>query len=267
MFTKSAPPHIRAEGSVPQILWTVALSLLPAVFVTLIFLKFQAFRILVVAAASAVLAEMGIRRLFKKKSTLYDGSAVLVALLLALLLPSTVPSWQVALASAFAIIFGKEIFGGLGQNPFHPALVGRAFLMAAFPFSTPPVLSSLLDAGGVVPCLALLGGGTVLLFKRLIRWEILLLYLGSIFLFSVALGGRVEEVLFSGTILLAAFFLVTDPVTTPLTRWGERWFALGSGLLTLAIRQGTSTVEGVTYGILIMNALNPWFDHWFRPRL
>lgn len=241
------------------------MSLLPAIFSLLIFSGFQAFRILVVAAASAVLTEMGARKLFKKKATLYDGSALLTALLLALLLPPSLPSWEAALGSAFAIFFGKEIFGGLGENPFNPALAGAAFLWAAFP-------SSLTAFSGLLPVHAALflapllwGGGIFLLIRRLIRWEVPLFYLGSVFLFSMVLGRR-EEIFFSGPLLLAAFYLVTDPVTTPLTRPGERWFAFGSGLLTAAIREKTSLTEGMTYGILMMNALTPWLDHWFRPR-
>lgn len=266
MLTDTKRPHIRAEGSVPQMMWTSVLSLLPPLLVSLIFSGAPAFRILVVAVSSAVLTEMGVRKLFRKRATLYDGSGVGTALLFALLLPSTLPSWEVALGSAFALIFGKEIFGGLGQNPFNPVLVGCAFLFAAFPASMIPFSNLFQGANPVVLAGAFLASGTILLGARLIHWEIPLLYLGSVSVFSVARGATVQEVFFSGTLLLAAFFLVTDPVTTPLTRSGERWFALGSGFLTGAIHQGTSLGGGVTYGILLMNALTPWFDHWFRPR-
>jgi len=247
-------------------MWTSVLSLLPALLLSLIFLRAQAFRILVVAVSSAVLAEMGVRRLFRKRATLYDASGVLTALLLALLLPSPLPSWKVALGSAFAIIFGKEIFGGLGQNPFNPALVGLAFLLSVFPASMTP-FSDLFEGANPAPLAgAFLVSGAILLGTRLIRWETPLLYLGGALGLTAARGAAVQEIFFSGPALLAAFFLVTDPVTTPLTRLGERWFALGSGLLTAAICPWTSLGEGVTYGILLMNALNPWFDRWFRPR-
>lgn len=264
MPVKSSPPHIRSESSVPQMMWTVALALLPALLASFILSRFPAFRITTVAVLSAVLAEMGMRKLFGRQANLYDGSAVVTALLLALLLPSSLPSWMVAAASFFAIAVGREIFGGLGQYPFHPALLGAAFILACFPSTENFFASSFEPTESAVYGLSIFAGGMILLLKRLISWESPLLYLGSLFVFSSALGAFGGEILLSGSVLLAAFFLVTDPVTTPLTRRGVRWFAVGAGVLTVAFREWLTSTEGVIYGVLLMNSLNPWFDRWFR---
>lgn len=205
-----------------------------------------------------MLAETGIRRLFKKRGTLDEGSAVVTALLFALLLPPNVPSWKVFLGISFGIVFGKEIFGGLGQNPFHPALAGYAFFLATF--SLGPDLSQTPSWEGreKIEAFLLLLGGLLLLTRRLIYWEIPLLYWGSLVLAGRGGGPFPSEMLFSRGILLAGFFFVTDPVTTPLSRAGQRWFALGAGLLTVFLSMSS--------GILLMNALTPRIDDLLGPR-
>ena len=226
----------------------------------MIFFQWQALRIFAVTAAAAILTELAAKRLLKSQPRLYDGSVLITALLLTLMMPPNIPSWQAALGSAFAVSFGKEIFGGLGQNPFNPVLVGRAFLGLCFPSTSsfPVPLAESLTAGILI-------GAAILLSTRSIRWEIPLLYLGSVLIFSWAMGRGGEQVFLSGSIFLAAFFIVTDPVTTPTTRLGERWFAFGSGFLTVLIRERTSFADGATYGILVMNALSPRLDDWLRP--
>lgn len=264
-------PHIRAQESVPKKMWITALALLPAAGWAVVSAGFPAFRILVVALASALLTEVLLRKLFRKEPRLGDGSTVIAALLFALLLPPNLPSWVAAAGSVFAIAVGREIFGGLGQNPFNPALVGRAFLLLSFP-SWMGVGAGLVPAlGAPAPPLlietglyAVAAGGAVLLLARVIHWEGPFLYFVSVWFFSVVLGG--ETGMAAGTVLLAGFFLVTDPVTTPLTRAGERAFVLGAGFLTAALGQRLGWAGGITYGILAMNAVTPWIDTWFRPK-
>ncbi|MBI4115579.1 MAG: RnfABCDGE type electron transport complex subunit D [Candidatus Omnitrophica bacterium] len=251
-------PHIRSEDSVPKMMWTEVFALLPFVLASFLFFGFNAFRILVVSTGTALLAEMGMRKLLGKKSTLYDGSTVVTAFLLALILPPSLPSWMVALGSLFAIVFGKEIFGGLGQNPFNPTLVGYAFLSIGFNSLMKHPLESTEGVQTWVFGVTLFLGAIILIFKRLIHGDVSLIYLGTIYLFSLALGQEPNELTFGSTVLLAAFFMVTDPVTTPVTRLGERWFAFGAGLLTLLLREPT--------GILVMNALTPWLDDRLRPQ-
>lgn len=260
------PPHIRAQESVPKKMWITALALLPAAGFAVVSSGFPAFRVLVTALASALLTEVLLRKLFRKEPRLGDGSTVIAALLFGLLLPPNLPSWIAAAGSVFALAVGREIFGGLGQNPFNPALVGRAFLLLSFPLSMRgeiPLAESALYA--------VAAGGVILLLARVIHWEVPFLYFVSVWFFNVALGGETAGARFiaplqSGTVLLAGFFLVTDPVTTPLARAGERAFVLGAGFLTAALGQRLGWAGGVTYGILAMNAVTPWIDRWFRPK-
>ena len=246
-------------------MWTVVLALLPVLLVSFFFSGFNAFRVLTIALASALLTEMAMRKILGNRVTLYDGSATITAILIALLVPSTLPSWMIALGSAFGIVMGKEIFGGLGQNIFNPALVGVSFLLLSFPSAREIFLAPTQTLEIVVSIVTLLLGGVFLWTKRLIVWEIPLLYLGAVGLLSIVLIPAEINSLFSKPILLAAFFIVTDPVTTPLTRTGSRRFALGAGLLTAAFRLAVGPAEALTSGILLMNGLSPWLDRPFHP--
>jgi electron transport complex protein RnfD len=247
-------------------MWRVVLALFPVFIASFIAFGFQALRILGIAATTALLTEIGARTLFRKPATVHDGTSLISALLFALLLPPSLPSWTVALGSAFGIFFGKEIFGGLGQNPFNPALVGYAFLLVAFPDAGGGFSETLLVQDSWIGIFTLLLGGAILFGSRVIHWEIPLIYIGSVLGFSAALGHSPGEDLFSGVVLFAALFLVTDPVTTPMTRAGERWFCVVSGLLAALIRPGAALPAALSSGILATNAMNPWLDRWIRPR-
>jgi electron transport complex protein RnfD len=125
----AASPHIRAEVSTPVIMWNVVGSLVPLVAAATYFFGPSALLVVAMATASAVLTE----RAFGKGGSIADGSAAITGLLLGLTLPAGLPLWMAALGGFFAIAFGKLLFGGLGYNVFNPALLGRAFLQAAFP--------------------------------------------------------------------------------------------------------------------------------------
>jgi len=114
-------------------MWMVVLALVPASTAAVYFFGWPTLTLLLVSIAAAVLTEAVTVLIMKRPLTIYDGSAVVTGLLLALTLPPTVPEWIPAVGSAFAIIFGKQIYGGLGYNPFNPALIGRAFLLASWP--------------------------------------------------------------------------------------------------------------------------------------
>ena len=122
-------PHIKAPDSTPRIMWTVVATLAPVVAASLWFFGLGALLVI----ASSTLGAVAIERWLGKPTTLRDGSAVITGLLLGLTLPAGFPLWMAFLGGVFAIGFGKLIFGGLGQNVFNPALLGRAFLQAAFP--------------------------------------------------------------------------------------------------------------------------------------
>jgi H+/Na+-translocating ferredoxin:NAD+ oxidoreductase subunit D len=125
----SASPHLRAKDTTPHIMWTVAASLAPVVAAGAWFFGVSALLVIGAAAAGAMITE----RFFGKSGSLWDGSAAITGVLLGLTLPAGLPLWMAVLGGAFGIGFGKILFGGLGQNVFNPALIGRAFLQAAFP--------------------------------------------------------------------------------------------------------------------------------------
>jgi electron transport complex protein RnfD len=185
------------------------------------------------------------------------------------MLPADLASWAVALAAFFSIFFGKEISGGLGQNSFNPALVGLAILFLGplgqgFPSSELLVWSEICS-------MAIFAGGVILIWAKLIRWEIPVLYLGTLLLLQTVVEhtislAMIQDLLSSGPLLLAAFFLVTDPVTTPLSKTGMRWFALGTGVLTFLFLWEIPVGAALTLAILSMNALTPRLDVWCLPR-
>ena len=254
MSAKShSSPHIRDTASVPGIMWTVVLALAPAFFTFLFFSGSSGLRVSTVALATAILTEMAIRKILGRRITIYDGSAVITAILLVLLLPPSLPSWMIALGSFFAIVMGKEIFGGLGQNIFNPALVGFSFLVLSFPSVQSLLSMPSENPEGIIKSVGIFVGGILLCVKRIIAWEIPLIFLAVVWIFDF-------KTVYSHSLLLAGFFIVTDPVTTPLTRMGNRGFALGAGVLTALFRLVMTQVEAFVSGILWMNALTPWLD-------
>jgi len=132
LLTISTSPHIRDKDSVPKIMWTVAISLLPAVFAGTYFFGFRILYVILIGTVSAAGTEALIQYILRKEITAYDGSAVVTGMLLAMVIPPGVPLWMSALGSFFAIVLAKAPFGGLGYNIFNPALIGRAILLASF---------------------------------------------------------------------------------------------------------------------------------------
>jgi len=265
MRTETQPfPHIRDRASVPGILWTVVFALTPALAVSFFFSGWNGVRTVLIALISMLATEAVFRKILKGRPSLYDGSTVITAILFSLLLPPTLPSWMIALGSAVAIALGKEIFGGLGQNPFNPALLGIIFLVSAFPFirgDFSPIVSL---TGQKIGALSILAGGIFLIIKRIVDWEIPFLYLGAVWLFSLPL--RQEIPVFLAPFLLAAFFVVTDPVTTPLTRTARCGFAFFAGAFTALLRPFTPPTEALSYALLLANGINPWLERWLRRR-
>ncbi len=262
-YVKTVPPHIRASDSVPGMMWKTLAALVPAVAASFFAAGWNALRILIVSLAAAGLSEILARRWFFKKPTLEDGSAAVMAILLALLLPATLPTGMVMVGSFAAIFLGKELFGGLGANPFNPALVGFAFLAACFPEKMQPVPS--ITWGETISTAAILTGAAILWWQKLIFWEIPLLYLAALFCFSFFAGPDAKIPVISGVAFLAAFFLITDPVTTPMTRRGMRIFCLAAAVTALLLNPWCGSREAVVFSILAMNAVTPWLDRWSRP--
>ncbi|MDD5130528.1 MAG: RnfABCDGE type electron transport complex subunit D [Candidatus Omnitrophica bacterium] len=303
-FTVSGSPHIHKPESVSRIMWTVVISLIPAGIAGVIIFGLDALWVTLVAVAAAVLTELTFGILTKKKITILDGSAVITGILLAFNLPPQVPLWLPIVGAVFSIAIGKQVFGGLGQNIFNPALVGRVFLMASWPkymttftpsfdavTSATPLAAlkegkalehiSYLDLFlgkhggciGEVCILALLIGAVLLLIKGYISWHIPATYIFTTAIFTYIFGAAqlfhgdwLFHVL-SGGLILGAFFMATDYVATPLTAKGQIIFGVGCGLLTAVIRIWGGYPEGVSYAILMMNAATPLIDRYTKNRI
>ncbi len=302
----SGSPHIHKEVSISRIMWTVAASLIPAGIAGVIIFGLDALWVTLVAVIAALLTELGIEVWTKKKITVLDGSAVITGVLLAFNLPPNVPLWLPIVGAVFSIAIGKQVFGGIGQNIFNPALVGRVFLMASWPkymitfakpFSYDSVTGAtplaLLKEGkllehisyldlflgkrggciGEVCILALLIGAAFLLIRGYITWHIPATYIFTTAVFTYIFGGAQ---LFSGDwlfhvlnggLILGAFFMATDYVATPLTARGQLIFGVGCGLITAVIRLWGGYPEGVSYAILMMNAATPFIDRYTKNRI
>ena len=273
----------------------VILALLPAGIAGVWIFGIGALWTILVCVAAAVLAEFLFNLIVKKPQTVGDLSAVVTGLLLALNLSTNVPLWQAALGSVFAIVLVKGVFGGLGRNFANPAITARIFLLLAFtstvaggvlPDGTtgatpleligtegaqlPTLLQMFLgQRGGAIgeTCiLALLLGFGYLLIRKVISWQIPVIFMGTVFVLSLVFGGFNTAVyeLLSGGLVLGAVFMATDYATTPITMRAKMLFALGCGVITFVIRWFCALPEGVSYSILCMNILAPWLEKWTR---
>jgi electron transport complex protein RnfD len=289
----TSSPHVRAQDSVKKIMWSVVIALLPAVFAAVYFFKARAISVVLTAVVGAVLTEYIFQKIRNKKITIEDGSAVVTGLLLALTLPPSIPLWTAFFGSVVAIGLGKQVFGGIGQNPFNPALVGRAFLTAAYPVlmttwtvdgvsSATPLSQMKMDgiatdtwnlfvgqiggSLGETSALALLLGFSYLLYKGYVNWRIPLAMIGTVFLGTFAFGADPIFHLFAGGLMIGALYMATDMVSSPTTKAGRWIFGIGAGLLVVIIRLWGGYPEGVMYSILLMNTAVPLIDRYTRPR-
>ncbi|MBR1809969.1 MAG: RnfABCDGE type electron transport complex subunit D [Paludibacteraceae bacterium] len=316
----SPAPHVHSGDSVRRNMLNVIIALVPAYVVSIVAFGWGALMVSATSVAACVLFEWLIAKfILKQQPTLGDCSAILTGLLLALNLPSNLPLWIVIVGALVAIGVGKMTFGGLGQNPFNPALVGRVFLLISFPVqmttwplpkgfhsampfmdaetgATPLAImkqalkagdSSLLDqlptlwqmaAGyvggsfGEISAIALLVGGIYLLCTKTITWHIPVSILCTVAAFSgilyLALPGAASPVhhLLTGGLLLGAIFMATDYVTSPMTGWGQIIYGIGIGLIVVIIRTWGAYPEGMSFAILIMNAVTPLLNMYIRPK-
>ncbi|MBQ2676786.1 MAG: RnfABCDGE type electron transport complex subunit D [Clostridia bacterium] len=294
----SISPHIHSGASTQRIMLDVIIALLPATVAGCILFGLRALAVVAVCVVAAVLSEFLFNLIIKKEQTVGDLSAVVTGLLLALNLPANIPLWQAAVGSVFAIVIVKCIFGGIGCNLVNPAITARVFMLvafgtmakAAFPLdavssatplvqlaegNTPSMLDLFMgNVGGAIgetSALALVIGGVYLLVRRVITWHIPVAFIGTVFVMSFLLDGfDVMAALLwilSGGLFLGAFFMATDYVTSPPTKWGKIIFGIGAGLITILIRFYGNYPEGVSFGILMMNILNPYIESWTPRKL
>lgn len=307
-------PHVHGTQSTQRIMRDVLLALLPALVVSVVMFGVNALVVTCISVASCVLFEYLIQRfMLRGRTTVGDLSAVVTGVLLAFNLPATIPWWIVVIGALAAVGMAKMTFGGLGKNPFNPALVGRVFLLIAYPVqmttfprpvgpiadafsgATPlaAVKSGAMGLGnldsqdmlfgsipgslGEVSALLLLLGGLYLLWRRVITWHIPVSALGTMALFALiaaAAGGMRGELLWeyplfhllAGGAILGAVYMATDYSTSPMTHKGMVVYGVGIGVITMCIRLWGAYPEGVSFAILIMNAVVPLINKYVKPR-
>ncbi len=299
---------------------TVVMALLPGAAMGVYLFGLPALLTIIIAVASSVALEAWMQWIMGKRITVFDGSALLTGLLLAMNLPSSAPWWLTIIGSIVAIIVGKHLYGGLGQNIFNPALVARVFLLISWPvqMTSFPAPSALLAKGvdavatatplttikmelmshkaniditllpqpsafdlllgahggslGEISIIALLIGGLYLLYKKIITWHIPVSFIGTALAFSAIMwfvdpakyANPVFHIL-TGGLILGAFFMATDYVTSPVTSKGMLIFGAGCGFLTILIRLFGGYPEGVSFAILLMNLATPLIDKLVTP--
>lgn len=285
-------PHIHSGKSTSGIMGDVLIALLPATIAGTVIFGWRALLVIAVCVICSVGFEAIFNLIVKKDQTVGDLSAAVTGLLLALNLPVDVPLWQCAVGSLFAIIVVKCLFGGIGANLVNPAITARVFMLVAFGSMAVPSfpvdsvssatplsaeeMPALLDLflgkhGGAIgeTCVAaLLIGGIYLLVRRVISWQIPVVFIATVFLFSLFMEGfdavSALSLVMSGGVFIGAIFMATDYTTSPYTPWGKVIFGLGAGLLTCLIRYFGTYPEGVSFAILFMNILNPYICKWTR---
>lgn len=292
----TSSPHLHSGESISRIMFSVAIALLLPTFASIYFFGFRALSLVIITSVAAMLTEAIFQKLRNKPVTIADGSALVTGMLLALNLPPGIPYWMAVVGAVVAISLGKQIYGGLGANPFNPALIGRVFLMITFttPMTTwinpvdgttgatplslmkmqgvPTDYKSLLlgNVGGSLgetSALLIIIGGLYLIYKGYVDWRIPASYLGSVAILSTILGQDSVFHLLSGGLMLGAFFMATDMVTTPLSRLGRIIFGIGAGFFTILIRLYGGYPEGVSFSILLMNAFTPLINRLTVPKI
>lgn len=307
MLHVSTAPHIHCGRSTSEIMKDVFIALGPAAGAGIIIFGIRALLVIAACILSCVCIEALFNRIVKKEQTIADYSAAVTGMILALTLPVDVPVWQCVIGSAFAIIVVKCLFGGIGYNVVNPAVTARVFMVVSFAATVNKSASSIFSSAvpgtntlesiavggdfdfkalllgahdgtiGETCAIALLFGFLYLLVSRVVTWHIPVTFVGSVFMLSLLTenfdAGRALALTLSGGLLLAAIFMATDYVTSPVTPWGKVIFGVGCGLFTFLIRfAGTPTMvngelkkfgqysEGVFFAILLMNILTPYID-------
>ena len=302
-YQVSSSPHVRAKDSTSRIMFYVILALLPASFFGIWNFGLRALMLILVTIASCVVSEWVFDKIVHKKNSLPDLSAVVTGLLLALNLPASLPWWEAVIGGVFAIVIVKMLFGGLGQNFMNPALGGRCFLLIAFAadmtnfnagryeaYSGATPLGMIRNEGlssvnvmdmltGKIPgtigetsVIAILVGAIILILLGVINLRIPGAYIVTFALFMFIFGAQRFDVTYvvaqlcGGGLMLGAFFMATDYVTSPVTPMGQIIFGICCGLLTGIFRCFGANAEGVSFAIILSNLLVPIIEKFTVPR-
>jgi len=308
-LTLSPAPHVHRGETIPTVMYTFVIALLPVTAWSVYLYGMHAARVIALAVACALAFDWGIQKAFRAPVTIRDGSALVTGLLFALLLPPSVPWWVVVIGIGVTILVGRQLFGGLGGNPFSPALIGWAVIKVSWPeyldfnlamvhydvsFSIHYPLDVLRWAGaggldafqpvdlllgrqvggmGAAPVLLVILGGLFLILRGVISWRIPLAFIVGVAavagLFRMQDAATFASPLFhvlTGNVMLGAFFLSTDPPSSPVGRLPMLLFGLGCGALTVLFRVWSVHPDGVVFAILLMNIMNPLLDK-LRPKV
>ena len=320
-LTVSPSPHIHSDDTIQRLMFGVIIAMIPALAISFFVFGIGALFVVLLSVVSCVIIEFLLTKyLLKKEPTIMDGSAIITGILLAFNVPSSLPWWAIVIGSLVAIGIGKTAFGGLGNNPFNPALVGRVFLLISFPVqmtswpipfesrfqfldattgATPlAIIKEGIDGGipvsqlmseipsylglflgglggsvGEVSAIGLIIGFIYMLWKKIITWHTPVSMLATIFIFTGVLwlinpDKYIDPVfhLITGGVLLGAFYMATDYVTSPMTTKGMLIYGVGIGFITVVIRVFGSYPEGVSFAILIMNGFVPLMNKYIKPR-
>ncbi|MCI9006086.1 MAG: RnfABCDGE type electron transport complex subunit D [Lachnospiraceae bacterium] len=298
LYNVSSSSHIRSKDTSSKIMLYVVIALLPATAFGVWNFGLNALILILACIATCVASEWVFEKLIHKKSTINDFSAVVTGLLLALNLPHTLPIWQAVLGSVFAIVIVKMMFGGLGQNFMNPALGARCFLLVSFAGTmtsftydgvTGATPLALLKNGesvdtmkmligttagtiGETSVIAILIGAVILILLDVIDLTIPASYILSFVVFILLFGGHGFDVnyltahLCGGGLMLGAFFMATDYVTSPITPMGKVVYGICLGILTGLFRIFGANAEGVSFAIILSNLLVPIIEKFTIPR-
>jgi electron transport complex protein RnfD len=329
-YVVSSSPHTHEGSSVKGIMRDVIIAMTPILAASIILFGTDAIRLVVTCVVSCLVTELLCRKAMGRDAGISDLSAVVTGMLLAFNLPPSLPTWMAIAGSVVSIAIAKQVFGGIGYNPFNPALIGRAFLLISFtgrmttwhaanlaerwslrglphdaltsatplgvvreiakqattsatpewmqtmPSTLDLFLGNIGGCIGEVSALAILLGAAYMLWRRCITWHTPISYLGTMTVIATIAWLAKPSVymppqfhLLAGGAMLGAWFMATDMVTSPVTRKGQILFGIGCGVITMVIRlvSNASYPEGVSFAILLMNAVTPLINRGTRPRI
>ena len=298
LYHVSSSPHVRSKDTTERIMLYVIIALLPTTLFGIYNFGYRALILILVTIASCVASEWIFNKIVHKKQTINDLSAVVTGLLLALNLPATLPWWEAVLGGVFAIVVVKCMFGGLGQNFMNPALGARCFLLIAFaanmtnftidsytgatplaamrngdPVNTMDMLIGR-TAGtiGETSAIAILIGAIFLILMGVIDLRIPASYIITFIVFMLLFSGHgadwtyITAQLCGGGLMLGAFFMATDYVTSPITPMGQIIFGICCGIFTGLFRCFVANAYGVSFAIILSNILVPMIEKYTVPR-
>ena len=298
LYHVSSSPHVRSKDTTERIMLYVIIALLPTTLFGIYNFGYRALILILVTIASCVASEWIFNKIVHKKQTINDLSAVVTGLLLALNLPATLPWWEAVLGGVFAIVVVKCMFGGLGQNFMNPALGARCFLLIAFaanmtnftidsytgatplaamrngdPVNTMDMLIGR-TAGtiGETSAIAILIGAIFLILMGVIDLRIPASYIITFIVFMLLFSGHgadwtyITAQLCGGGLMLGAFFMATDYVTSPITPMGQIIVGICCGIFTGLFRCFGANAEGVSFAIILSNILVPMIEKYTVPR-